>query len=101
MRLLHFLVKGQAISKDSTCDFSNIVAGTRGYLFAKFSFDASWNSYVKVAIFNDAWPVRLDAHNKCEIPAEVLKANTFNVRVMGISKTGRVKTNNCGIMQVR
>lgn len=101
MRLLNFSVKEQTISKDASCNFGNIVMGTRGYLFAGFSFDTSWKGLVKVAIFNDAQPVRLDSGNKCQIPDEVLDAEKFTVRVMGVSKSKRLKTNNIAIMQVR
>ena len=38
MRTLKFIVDGQILRQDPTCDFSNIVPGTEGYLIAEFAF---------------------------------------------------------------
>ena len=38
MRTLKFIVEGQIIKQDPSCDFTNLVPGTEGYLRAEFSF---------------------------------------------------------------
>lgn len=38
MRTLEFVVKGQKMIKKADCDFTNIIAGSKGYLRAKFYF---------------------------------------------------------------
>ena len=101
MRLLSFNVNEQTINKDASCNFGNIVKGTRGYLFAGFTFDASWSGLTKMAVFNDTYPVRLDSDGKCQIPDCVLDADSFTVRITGLAKNKKVTTNNITVMQVR
>lgn len=48
MRTLKFIVNGQKLSKDPNCDFSGIVAGTKGYLKAEFIFSDEWKDLIKV-----------------------------------------------------
>ena len=51
-----------------------LVAGTVGVYFAEFTFDGSWNGYMKTAVFKNG-NVTIEsvvADNKCEIPWEVL-----------------------------
>ena len=40
MRTLQFKVDGQNLSKDG--DFSGLIAGTKGYLYAEYNFDGEW-----------------------------------------------------------
>ena len=42
MRTLKFNVEGQSLKKDSACDFSGIVKGSKGYLQCSFSFSREW-----------------------------------------------------------
>lgn len=49
MRILQFRINGQKLSKDG--DFSNLVAGTKGYLKAAFNFDEDWDGCRKAAVF--------------------------------------------------
>lgn len=37
MRILQFRINGQKLSKDG--DFSGLIAGTKGYLYAAYNFD--------------------------------------------------------------
>lgn len=68
MRELKFYVNGQRIKKDNTCDFSGIVAGTKGYLEAVFCFGSDWSGMSKVAVFT-----RL----KEQHPAKIIKINVL------------------------
>lgn len=88
MRTLVFTVKNQIIQRDISCDFSGLVAGTTGYLRAKFSFSEDWNGCAKVAGFflkdgTEFQPCVLDSDNSCFIPEEILKYHEFNVKLFG------------------
>lgn len=85
MRILDFTIVGQTINREPNCDFSGLVAGSRGYLYARFHFSTDWHECKKVVIFSDNrrnYPVPL-IHNTCEIPAEALTGTTVKVRVEG------------------
>lgn len=85
MKVLDFIISGQKLQRDPSCDFSGIVAGSRGYLFARFRFSAAWAGCKKVAVFSckgNAHPVQL-ANNMCEIPAEALTGTSVQVYVVG------------------
>lgn len=87
MRVLEFEVDRQTIRKKPGSDFSNIVAGTVGYLRASFTFSGEWDNCKKAVIFyamDDAeYPVALDENGSCLIPAEVLGGEHFELSVMG------------------
>lgn len=51
MRTLRFIIDGQSIKKDPSCDFSGLVPGTKGYLKAQFQFSDEWKKCKKAAIF--------------------------------------------------
>ena len=51
MRALKFNVNAQQIHKDPDCGFSNIVAGTKNYLKAHFTFSPEWQDCILVARF--------------------------------------------------
>lgn len=48
MRVLKFNVNGQILKADNKCDFDNIVAGSKNYLIAEFTFDDEWSKYKKL-----------------------------------------------------
>ena len=88
MRLLEFQVREQVLMKKPGCDFSNIVAGSSGYLRAKFHFAEDWDEYHKrVAEFTNengfGHATLLDENNECDIPPETLTGNFFMVRMYG------------------
>ena len=85
MKLLKFIVTGQQIRRDPLCDFSGLVAGSRGYLLARFHFSAAWAGCKKVAVFvckGEEFPAPLK-NNECEIPAEALAGRVVKVYVIG------------------
>ena len=88
MRTLSFVVKNQIIERDSSCDFSGLVAGTIGYLDAKFSFSADWDGCAKVVGFfskdgKEFQPCILSKDNTCHIPSEALSHHEFCIKVFG------------------
>ncbi len=85
MRILVFNVTGQKLQPDKNCDFTGIVAGSKGYLSARFNFSKDWIGCKKVAVFigaNGECPVGL-INNTCEIPAEALTSGAVRVYVIG------------------
>ena len=102
MRLLVFNVDSQCVHKDQNCDFTGIVAGTKNYLRAKFSFSDDWRDCVKVASFwrgNKEHAVVLDGDNSCDIPPDALVGATFRVSVIGQRQDYRITTNKIVVRQ--
>ena len=102
-RVLEFTVDKQRIIKNRDCDFSNIVAGSSGYLKAKFYFVSNeWKGCKKAASFwlNSAESaVLLDKSNTCLIPTEALVGEKFEVSVTGMKDTFRITTNKTKVRQ--
>lgn len=101
MRRLEFKIEKQRIVKADGCDFSNIIAGTSGYLMAVFSFSDDWNGYVKAAVFRSGeedYPVAI-INNACMIPDEALKGDMFEVNIIGQRGTHRIPTNRLRVWQ--
>ena len=95
MRTLNFIVDGQILKQDPSCDFSGLVPGTKGYLQADISFSPEWNGCVKVAAFYSPFgkefePQVLKDGHTCMIPEEVLKLRSFKMKV--IARCGDAKT---------
>ena len=85
MRTLDFIATGQTLKRDPLGDFTGIVAGSSGYLRARFRFDRDWAGCKKVAVFTckgKDYPVPLEL-NMCEIPAEALTGSAVQVYVVG------------------
>lgn len=103
-RVLVFRVNEQKLEKDPSCSFEGIVAGTKGYLKAKFSFNRAWNGCACIAVFRkllEEHPAVLKS-GECDIPAEVLDWDTFHVRVVGRRGDGSVvTTNEVEVKQIR
>ena len=108
-RILEFKVEKQLLQKMPGCDFSGIVAGSSGYLKAKFHFSEEWDDCVKVASFGTIepltirytdHPIILDKNDMCEIPSDVLTNQTFAVHVTGGKKPlYRISTNMIRVRQ--
>ena len=104
MRTLVFNVKNQMIQRDSSCDFSGLVAGTSGYLKAKFILSDAWNNCAKVAGFfskddKELTPCVLESDNTCLIPADALKYHEFKIRLYGKRKDYTITTQPITIKQ--
>ena len=106
MRALRFRVSGQELSRAPGCAFSNIIAGTSGYLQTAFEFGPDWDGTVQVAAF---YPYlqsedigRLIQDGACIVPDEVAAYDTFKVGVVGQRENGqRITTNLITIKQER
>lgn len=101
MRTLRFIVDGQSIKKDPSCDFKGLVPWTKGYLEAKFQFSDEWKGCKKAAVFTalgqeHAVPV---INGKCEIPEKALTWRVFSVKVAGIRDGYRITTNKVEVLQ--
>lgn len=101
MRTLKFIVDVQHIYKDSSCDFTNIVAGTQNYLQAHFTFSPEWHNCTLVASFwrgGKEYAV-LIRDGVCVIPPEVLNGRTFGLSVIGQRDDYRITTNRIIVRQ--
>lgn len=104
MRTLEFIVKEQVLSKDSSCDFSNIVSGTEGYLRARFKFDRTWQGFGKVAVFVNLfkeYPALIGADGSCNIPPEALTSSKFEVYVIGKKNERKLTSSSIEVRQER
>lgn len=104
MRILEFTVRQQRLNKSMSCSFGGLIAGTKGYLLAKFKFlDDSWNDCAhKIASFwigNKESAKVLDENGMCEIPTEVLTGEEFRVYLIGANKDFHIETNEVKIKQ--
>ena len=101
MRVLKFIVNGQTLNKDPTCDFKHIVAGSSGYLIAAFKFTGEWQGLRKIAAFycfGEEYAAILE-NNRCVIPAEALRWKNFEVKVVGVKKDYRIDTERISVKQ--
>lgn len=101
MRVLKFIVSGQSIRQEPSCDFSGLVPGTKGYLRAEFVFDHNWAGCRKVAVFTSLCkdhPAPI-IKNACEIPEEALTRKNFQVSVVGERDGYRIQTNKTEVKQ--
>lgn len=93
MRILQFRINRQKLSKDG--DFSNLVAGTKGYLKAAFNFDEDWDGRRKAAVFlkySEAYPVPI-INGNCEIPEEISGQKNWKIYLIGERDGYRIVTN--------
>lgn len=103
-RILKFKVRKQRLAKDRNCDFSNIIAGSVGYLRARFSLSSEWDGCTKVASFwaeenGQEYPVYLDENDSCDIPVEALTKGYFFVQVTGAKAGYKIKSSKIGVKQ--
>ncbi len=101
MRLLKFDVNAQHIQKDPSCDFTKLVAGSKGYLRAHFTLSPEWQDCVVVASF---WRGKEEhamfvENGECEIPDEALVGPTFRVSLIGQRGYYRITTDKVLVRQ--
>ncbi len=110
MRTLKFIVDGQNITQDPSCDFSGLVPGTKGYLRAEFSFVSSdWVGCIRAASFfnmmGKEYCAKMINYNDgtffCIIPNEALEKRRFKIQVMGAIPATEylIKTNKVTVCQ--
>jgi hypothetical protein len=102
LRTLEFKIEQQQLIKDPTCDFSNIVAGSKNYLKAHFTFSSDWDGCLKAASFwrgEEEYAVLLSEGDDCMIPPEALVGATFAVTVLGKKDKLEIPTNRVIVRQ--
>ena len=104
MKTLKFIVNGQDIALDPSCDISGLVPGTTGYVKAEFKFSPEWDNCVKVVGFysnlgREFEPRVLKRGKTCEIPTEALKKSIFKIQVFGKRDDFAICTNKITIHQ--
>lgn len=103
-RILKFLVEGQVLSLDPSCDFSGLTPGTKDYLQAEFRFSPEWAGSARVASFfsnlgNEFPPQELKDGKTCFIPAEALAKSIFKVQVIGRKGSQELRTTKVTVHQ--
>ena len=105
MRILKFIVDGQVMRIDPSCDFSNLVPGSEGHLQAEFVLSAEWqNTAIAVTFWSmlgvEYPPTLLGKDCRCAIPNEATKRQKFKVQLIGQTKDGiKIVTNKVMIDQ--
>ena len=105
MRTLRFIVKGQVITRDPTCDFDGLVPGSNGVLEAAFEFSSDWSGMTKVAAFwstmgNEYAPQQLRKGRFCTIPPEALQRRSFKIQIIGMdANSKKLVTNKIEVTQ--
>lgn len=102
MRILKFEVEKQVLKSDSNCDFSHIVAGTKGYLETRFCFSEEWTGCRIAAVFfnyrSTEYP-RPIINGRCKVPDEVTDKTKWKVRIVGEKEGLRITTNSVEVRQ--
>ena len=95
MRTLKFIVSGQKLSLDPAGDYTGLVAGSVGYLRARFELDRSWHGCKVAASFwrGEEEHAALVINGVCLIPAEALEERMFGVSLTGVREGYRIVTN--------
>lgn len=87
MRTLRFIVDGNVIQQDPSCDFSNLFPGKNPDVEAEFVFSPEWEDSVKVVAFwsmlDKEYDPQLLNDNSCSIPMEALARASFKIQVIG------------------
>lgn len=103
MRVLEFIVNGQIITKNPSCDFENLVPGTKGYLYAHFTFSHEWNGAVKAVSFwrgnKECSPQLLNDGCSCAISPDALTGSSFGVSIIGKKGDQVIPTNRVEVKQ--
>lgn len=94
MRTLRFIVDGESIRQDPTCDFSGLFPGKNPNVLAEFVFSSEWENTMKVAAFwsildKEYEPQVIEDDTSCTIPAEALARASFKIQVLGKKKKSR------------
>ena len=105
MRVLRFIVDGEKIYQDPSCDFGGLFPGRNYDVQAEFTFSHDWDNKTKVAAF---WSIRgaeyepqeIKNDNTCKIPSEALDRAAFKIQVLGKKDRTKLITNRLTVLQV-
>ena len=104
MRTLKFIVNGQNLIQDPSCDFTGLFPSEKQELVAEFSFSDEWESGIKVVAFYSVLgkeypPQVLNEENHCVIPREALIRPVFRMQILGELGGTIIQTNILSIYQ--
>lgn len=103
MRTLSFIVDGESIRQDPTCDFSGLFSTKKTNVVAEFKFSPEWEKKVKVAAFwsmlDGEYEPQEIVDGSCIIPAEAMQKAAFKIQVLGKKGKARLTTNKMVIRQ--
>lgn len=102
MRVLKFKVNQQKLEKDPSCDFQNIIQGSKKYLCCDFVFDESLQKYRKVACFVKDRSVEYVPiiNDRCFVPDSVAQEDVINFFITFVDKEEQFDTNQIYVRQV-
>lgn len=93
MRTLRFIVDGESVKQDPTCDFSGLFPGKNPNVLAEFVFSSEWENTIKVAAFwsilDKEYEPQVIEDDSCVIPSEALARASFKIQVLGKKKKAR------------
>lgn len=103
MRVLRFIVNGDTIAQDPSCDFSGLFPGRNPEVQAVFTFSNEWKTKVKVAAFWSTLDAEYDPqileNDACVIPQDALNRPTFKIQVLGKRGKTFLSTNKLTVYQ--
>lgn len=104
MRTLRFLVNGNEITQDPSCDFSGLFPCLNNDVQAEFQFSSEWNGCTKVAAFysmlgTEYPPAELEDSVRCPIPKEALSRTAFKIQIFGKNRDIKMSTRKLTIFQ--
>ena len=104
MRTLKFIVDGQILKQDPSCNFENLVPGSAECVGIEVEFSSDWNGYSKVVEFTSAlgkqYPPRiLVGGRSCMVPSEALARRVFKIRIIGKQGDKKMQTNKFEVKQ--
>lgn len=104
MRTLKFIVDGERLELDPSCNFSGLFPGRNPEIQAEFIFSQDWNNRLKVAAFfsmldKEYEPQILSEDNTCAIPKDALAKPAFKVQILGKHRGRIIKTNSITVFQ--
>lgn len=104
-RVLFYNINGQVLSEKPDVDYSNIIKGTKNYLYVQFQFDKVWDGMNKVLETSNEHDFRNSRavaikNNTAMIPNEVTDQKEIYIRVHGQNKLNQqICTNTIVIKQ--
>ena len=103
MRMLSFMVDGDTIVKDPTCDFRGLSSVKDEFVKAKFTFSEEWAGAVIVlgitSFRYEYDPIIVGKDGRCQIPTKVFQRSIFDLQLFGRNREVRLKTNPLKINQ--
>ena len=106
MQVLKFIVNGETITIDPTCDLTGLFPGSEEPIKAEFTFSSEWKSRIKVvsiwSIMDKEYePQVINEDNSCLISSEATDKMAFKVQVLGGKRNSPiVRTNKVTIYQL-